>query len=310
MAAKPRGVKSAADGSRVKEAGGGEAVSGRSLEAGLYVVATPIGNLQDITLRALEVLRRCDVIASEDTRTTLKLLARYDIHTPLVSYHQHSGGARARELIGRIRSGGSVALVSEAGTPGISDPGHELIRGCVEEGLPVHPVPGACALVAFLSAAGLNTSSFIFAGFPPRKPGERLRFFQDLAAETRTVIFYESPGRVRATLEAMAAALPGRRVCVGRELTKLHEEFLRGTVEDVLAVFCERRPRGEFVIGIEGAPVSEGTADNLEQEYRLLASQGVDDRTAVSLLARKSGRPRREVYAAVLQWKGKRGDVP
>lgn len=307
MAAKPREAKKAADNAQ-DSGGGGSAASAVGLAPGLYIVSTPIGNLQDITLRALDVLRHCDVIASEDTRTTLKLLSRFDIHTPLVSYHQHSGGARARELVERVRAGGAVALVSEAGTPGISDPGHELIRGCIAEGLPVFPVPGPCALVAFLSAAGLNTSAFVFAGFPPRKPGERLRFFQDLASETRTVVFYESPGRIRATLETIAEALPGRRVCIGRELTKLHEEFLRGPVEEVLHVFEERRPRGEFVVGLEGAPVAVGASLDLEQEYHLLMSQGVDDKAAVSLLARKSGRPRREIYAAVLQWKGKRGD--
>jgi 16S rRNA (cytidine1402-2'-O)-methyltransferase len=307
VAAKRPGARRAA-GKEPDGGGGGQAASREPLASALYVVATPVGNLQDITLRALDVLRRCDVIASEDTRTTLKLLSRFDIHTPLVSYHQHSGGERARELVARIRSGGSVALVSEAGTPGISDPGHELVRGCLEEGLPVVPVPGACALVAFLSAAGLNTSSFVFAGFPPRKPGERLRFFQSLSSETRTVVFYESPGRIRATLEAVAEALPGRRVCLGRELTKLHEEFIRGSVEEVLEVFRERRPRGEFVVGLEGAPVAGGGSADLEQEYHLLVSQGMDDRAAVALLARKSGRPRREVYAAVLQWKGKRND--
>lgn len=247
-----------------------------------------------------------DLIASEDTRTTRKLLQRYDIHTPLTSYHQHSAGAKTGELAGRIEAGGSVALVSEAGTPAISDPGHELIRLCIQKNLRVIPVPGASAVITLLSAAGMNTSAFSFLGFPPRKAAERERFFAGLAGETRTMVFYESPNRIRPTLEAMRKGLGERRICLGRELTKLFEEIWRGSISEALAEFDERRPRGEFVLAVEGAAPIAPAALDAEQEYRRLIAEGLDDKAAVSALARATGWPRRDVYAAVLKWRGKK----
>lgn len=289
----------------VHEAGSTED-TGQIMPPGLYVIGTPIGNLMDITLRALDVLKRCDLVAAEDTRTTAGMFSRYGIHTPLTSYHQHSGGAKAGSILKSLLEGKRVGLVSEAGTPGVSDPGHELIRLCIEHGIRVIPVPGASAVIALLSAAGLNTSAFVFLGFPPRKTSERLRYFQNLSSETRTSVFYESPNRIRPTLESMLQVMPDRRICIGRELTKLHEEIWRGTIAEAVAEFTERRPRGEFCVAVEGAAPGSTEAVDLEQEYRRLVSEGVDDKTAITQLARLSGRPRREVYAAVLEWKGDR----
>lgn len=272
----------------------------------LFVVATPIGNLEDITLRALRTLRECDLIACEDTRTTLKLLSHFGIQKPVTSYHQHSGGKKAADLLAEIAGGRNVALVSEAGTPGISDPGHELIAACIEAGFRVAPVPGASAVVTLLPVSGLNTSAFVFLGFPPRKPGERSRYFAGLSAQTMTMVFYESPNRVRPTLEAMLAAWGPRRVALGRELTKLHEEIWRGDLAEAAAEFSERRPRGEFVIAVEGASGVRAECGDLEEEYRLLVANGLDDKAAVAVLAKSSGLPRRQVYSLILEWKGKR----
>ncbi len=272
----------------------------------LYVVATPIGNLEDITLRALRTLKECDLIACEDTRTTLKLLSRYDIHRPVTSYHQHSGGKKAGDLLAEIGRGKNVALVSEAGMPGISDPGHELIAACIAAGIQVIPIPGACALITLLPVSGLNTSAFVFQGFPPRKPGERARFFEGLRQETRTLLFYESPNRVRATLEAMLDAWGDRPVALGRELTKLHEEVWRGGLGEAVAEFTERRPRGEFVIAVAGAAQQAENVGDIEKEYLSLVSNGLDDKAAIAVLVKSSGLTRRQVYALVLQWKGKR----
>lgn len=276
-----------------------------SLSAGLYVVATPIGNLEDITLRALRILKQCDIVAAEDTRTAAKLLSHFDIHTPVTSYHQHSQSAKAKWLAEKIESGKSVALISEAGTPGISDPGRELIDLCIQAGLPVIPVPGASALVAFLSCAGLNTAAFVYVGFPPRKPGDLRRWFESLAGETRTIVFYESPNRLRSTLEVLHEVLGDRNLCLGREITKLFEEFWRGKAGAALQEFTERRPRGEFVVGIEGAKPTLAGLDEILKEYHKLIEEGDSEKAAISHLAKQYGWPRREIYAAVLQLKGK-----
>ncbi len=273
----------------------------------LYVVATPIGNLEDITLRALRVLGECDLIASEDTRTTMKLLSRYGIHTSLTSYHQHSDGRKTRDILDLVSAGKNVALVSESGTPVISDPGHELIRGCIALGATVVPIPGCNALITLLSAAGLNTSVFIFLGFPPRATAQRKRYFEALASETRTMIFHESPNRLVASLSSMLEQWGDRYVCLGRELTKLHEEIWRGSLQDAVIEFGERRrPRGECVIGVEGAAAHVDDGRNLQEDYRKLISEGMDDKSAITALAKLSGWSRSKVYQVVLEWKGKR----
>jgi 16S rRNA (cytidine1402-2'-O)-methyltransferase len=197
----------------------------------LYIVATPIGNLEDITLRALRVLGEADLIACEDTRQTRKLLDHAGISKPAVSYHDHNEASRATELIGKLLSGANIALVSDAGTPLISDPGYRVVEAAIEAGIVVVPIPGACAAVAALSASGLPPDSFRFCGFLPPKSSQRRKLLEELANETGTLIFYEAPHRILDALDDIAEVMGTRRVVVGREITKLHEEFLRGTAQ-------------------------------------------------------------------------------
>jgi 16S rRNA (cytidine1402-2'-O)-methyltransferase len=224
----------------------------------LFVVATPIGNLEDVTLRALRVLREVDVIAAEDTRVTGPLLLHFGISTPLTNYHQHSGGRKAESLLQQLQAGGKVALVSDAGMPGISDPGHELIGLAIAAGVPVVPVPGVTALVAALAGGGLSTHRFVFEGFPPRDAAERAALFEKLRHEPRTLVFYESPRRLRSTLRDLQSAFGGgRRAVVARELTKEAEEFARGSLGELVARFEARVPAGQCVLLVEGAAEGE-----------------------------------------------------
>ena len=206
----------------------------------LYLVATPIGNLEDITQRAARVLAEVDVIACEDTRQTRKLLDHLGIRKPLVSYHEHNERARAAELAGRLREGANVALVSDAGTPLISDPGYRLVRRAIEEGIAVVPVPGPCAVVAALAASGLPTDQFHFCGYLPPKQGRRRRLLESLRHEQATLILYETPHRILAALEDIEAVLGPRDVVVAREITKVHEEFLRGTAAELRRILAGR----------------------------------------------------------------------
>jgi len=223
----------------------------------LYLVATPIGNLEDITLRALRVLRECDLVAAEDTRHTGQLLQHFNIRKPMVSYFRFNEARRSAEITDRLRAGATVALVTDAGTPGISDPGSRVVAEVIAAGLRVEPIPGACALVAGLTASGLPTDEFHFAGFLPVKSGQRARRLSELLALPGTLCVYESPYRVTRLLQEIAAAGPQRRVVACRELTKKFEEWLRGTATEV-AADLERRPRkGEFVVLV--APASEDT---------------------------------------------------
>jgi len=214
----------------------------------LYVVATPIGNLQDITLRALETLKTVDLIAAEDTRHTKKLLQHYGIETPLISFHQHSGVGRIEQIIRRLQAGESVALVTDAGTPGISDPGGALVEAAHQAGIRVIPIPGASAVTAVLSVAGLPAHRFRFEGFPPRKEGARRRFFESLQDEDAPVVFYESPHRLLKTLQTAYDALGDCTVVVGRELTKQFEEIFRGRLSEAIAHWQTKPPKGEFVV--------------------------------------------------------------
>lgn len=214
----------------------------------LYVVATPIGNLQDITLRALETLKTVDLIAAEDTRHTKKLLQHYSIETPLISFHQHSGAGRIEQIIRRLQAGESVALVTDAGTPGISDPGGALVEAAHQAGIRVIPIPGASAVTAVLSAAGLPAHRFRFEGFPPRKEGARGKFFEAMQGEDAPIVFYESPHRLLKTLQAAYEALGDCTVVVGRELTKQYEEIFRGALSEAIAHWQAKPPKGEFVV--------------------------------------------------------------
>jgi 16S rRNA (cytidine1402-2'-O)-methyltransferase len=228
----------------------------------LFVLATPIGNLEDLTARALRILREADAVVSEDTRTTLKLLTHHGIRKPVVAYFQHSPPSRLREILERLRRGESLALVTESGTPGVSDPGSRLVEAALEEGLPVQPVPGPSALAAAASVCGFPADAFHFAGFLPRKPGKRRKALRALAGLETTLLFFESPHRVLDTLEDMLAELGDRRLTVCRELTKVHEEVRRTTVAGALERFRGEEPRGEFTIAVEGAGVRKAEAED------------------------------------------------
>lgn len=221
----------------------------------LHVVATPIGNLEDVTLRALRILGEVDAIACEDTRTTAKLLARHSIRTPLVALYGRSGAS----LLDRLKAGDSIALVSESGTPGVSDPGADLVSSAHEAGVAVRVVPGPCAAAAAASASGLPVDRFLFEGFLPKKPGKRRRLLESLAREPRTLLFYESPHRVAATLEALRDALGDRKITIARELTKVFEEIRPTTLSAAIADLAKRPPRGEYVLVVAGAAKVKGS---------------------------------------------------
>ena len=267
----------------------------------LYIVATPIGNLEDISYRAVRVLGEADVIACEDTRQSRKLLDHYGIHKPTISYHDHNEAERTAELTARLCAGETVALVSDAGMPLISDPGYRLVRAAIENGIAVHPVPGASAAVAALAASGLPTDQFHFGGFLPHKPGQRARVLQALAAEEATVIFYEAPHRILEALEAIGSALGARPIVVARELTKLHEEFLRGSASEIRAQLAARDAiKGEFtlLIGKAAAPPPDETP--LAEAVAALERQGASRMDAIKQVARRRGLSKREVYEQML----------
>ncbi len=293
-----------------------EVMSNSPLAPGLYLVATPIGNLGDITLRALDVLRGADRIACEDTRQTQKLLNHFQIAKPTVSYHQHNEHARAAELVQALRAGERIALVSDAGTPAINDPGSWAVREAIAAGVPVIPIPGANAAITALVASGLPTEDFHFLGFLPEKSGARRTWLEDLAAREqadprstpRTLIFYEAPHRILETLadiEELWGSL--LHAVVARELTKLHEEFIRGTVAEVRAELASRdRIRGEITLLIEvpapakssgNAPGTESAPEKLAARVaRMQSETGIDEKEALKRLARELGRSKSDLY--------------
>ncbi len=264
----------------------------------IYLVATPIGNLEDITLRALRILREADVVACEDTRQTRKLLEHYDIHKPLVSYHEHNEAARAEELVERAAAGASVAVVSDAGMPGISDPGYRVVRRAIERGVPVVPVPGPVAIEAALAVSGLPAEAFRFGGFLPAKQGQRRKLLESLSGETATLVFYEAPHRIVDTLEDVVEVMGSRPVVVAREITKLHEEFLRGTAAEVLSEL-RRRPavKGEITLLIaRGEAPAPSQLSLRERVEELMREHKFDRMTALKQAARERGIPKREAY--------------
>ena len=263
---------------------------------GLYVVATPIGNLADVTLRALEVLRAADVIACEDTRMTARLLARHAIATATTPYHEHNAARAAPALLQRLRGGAVVALVSDAGTPLVSDPGARLVAAALGEGIAVVPVPGPSAALAALAASGLPTGRFLFAGFLPSRAAARRKELAALRAVPATLIFFESPRRLAASLADMAAVLGDREAAVGRELTKKFEEFRRGTL-DVLAA-DQTATKGEITIVVGPPPPAEAAGDaDIDAVLDRLYAEGVTVRDAVTAATAAAGAPRRQVYA-------------
>lgn len=266
----------------------------------LSVVSTPIGNLEDMTYRAVRVMKEADWIACEDTRTTRRLLDHYGIATPTVSYHEHNEMTRTEELVARLAAGEKGALVSDAGTPLLSDPGYRVVRAAVQAGVRVEALPGASALLAGLVVSGLPTDQFHFAGFLPAKQGQRTRLLESLRDEPATLIFYEAPHRILESLDDIAAVLGEREVVVGRELTKLHEEVLRGTPAQVRRALESRDAiRGEFVVLVAKAsePVHDDTPP--EEAVEALVAAGVSRMDAMKTVARQRGLSKRDVYRIV-----------
>jgi len=284
-----------------------ERASGRGC---LYLVATPIGNLEDITLRALRVLKQADLIACEDTRHTRKLLSHFGLSKRLVSYHEHNEAARAEELLRELRQGAQVALVSDAGTPVISDPGQRLVSLSIQAGIPVVPIPGAAAFVAALASSGLPADEFTFVGFLPARASARCSALAGLASRPGTLIFYEAPHRLLDSLRDMLAALGDRQAAVARELTKVHEEFLRGRLSELTAELAGRTAlRGEVTVLVGPGAVTRGAvaapAVPLAQRVaELIGEQGLDRKAALKQAAKERGLTRREAYRELLERKG------
>ncbi|MGF1482155.1 MAG: 16S rRNA (cytidine(1402)-2'-O)-methyltransferase [Cyanophyceae cyanobacterium] len=268
----------------------------------LYLVGTPIGNLEDITYRAVRVLQTADLIAAEDTRRTGKLLQHFQITTPQISYHEHNQAMRTAELLDRLRGGSAIALVTDAGMPGVSDPGYELVKACVEAGVTAIPIPGVTAAITALAASGLPTERFCFEGFLPAKGKARRDRLISLQNETRSLILYEAPHRLQQTLVDLADVLGGdRRLVLARELTKLHEEFWRGTVAQ--AIEQQRHPKGEFTLVVAGASPADVvlSEDQIKAELRQLIEQGLTRSQASRQLAQLTNLPRRHLYQLALE---------
>ncbi|HEX3103919.1 MAG TPA: 16S rRNA (cytidine(1402)-2'-O)-methyltransferase [Terriglobales bacterium] len=275
--------------------------SAEDLAPGLYLVTTPIGNLEDITLRAIRVLKQADLIACEDTRQTQKLLNHYGIDTPTISYHEHNEAARAAELVEKLANGSRVAVVSDAGTPGISDPGFRLVSLSSERGLPVIPIPGATAFVTALVASGLPSEAFSFRGFLAPKSAARQRQLTETRNSKQTEIFYEAPHRILAALEDVAAVLGAhRRIVVARELTKIHEEFLRGTSAQILDVVKSRgEMKGEIVLMIGPAEESENAVPTIsirDRVEQLIREENLDEKAALKKAAKERGISKSAAY--------------
>lgn len=271
--------------------------------ATLYLVATPIGNLEDMTFRAIRILQTVDLIAAEDTRHTGKLLQHFKIKTPQLSYHEHNSQQRIPELLSQLSQGKAIALVTDAGMPLISDPGYELVKACVAQGISVVPIPGANAAITALSAAGLATDKFVFEGFLPAKSKERRTYLETLKGETRTIIFYESPHRLRETLQDLGTILgEEREIVLARELTKMHEEFWRGTITNAIAHYTNREPQGEFTLVVAGATLEKPQLSEaaIKAELQNLLKQGLSRSEASRQLAQQTSLPRRQIYQLAL----------
>ncbi len=266
----------------------------------LYVVATPIGNLEDITYRAVRVLREVAWIACEDTRETRKLLDKFEIRTPLISYHDHNELERAKELSARLLAGEAGALVSDAGMPLVSDPGYRLVRAAIEAGVPIHPIPGATASISALAASGLPTDSFHFLGFLPAKSGQRAHLLESVCNEKSTLIFYEAPHRILETLADIERIMGPRPVVVAREMTKLHEEFLRGTAAEILQQVKGRETmRGEITLLIGKSTRPAPTNVPIDKAVETQMVNGLSRMDAMKAIARERGLSKREVYKQV-----------
>jgi 16S rRNA (cytidine1402-2'-O)-methyltransferase len=271
----------------------------------LYIVATPIGNREDITIRALRVLKEVGLIAAEDTRHTKKLLGEYGIGTALTSLHDHNERTKTPSIIARLSGGTDVAYVSDAGTPGVSDPGYILINKAIENGITIVPVPGPSAVVAALSASGLPMDRFFFLGFPPTRKGKRRQFIGSLREERATMVLYESPRRILDTLRDIKEILGNRRVVLARELSKLYEEILRGTVSELIEALKERTIKGEITLMVAGKEkdADSGSHDSIIPRYDALErNRNLSMKDIVSVIADQTGTPRKDVYNQVLKY--------
>ncbi len=274
------------------------------MAGGLYLVATPIGNLGDFSPRGVETLERADFIAAEDTRVSMKLLNHFGIKKPLVSYHEHNRASAGQTILTRLLAGETCALVTDAGTPAISDPGEDLVRLCGENNIAVEAIPGCCAAICALAVSGLPTGRFTFEGFLPANKKERRTALLRLQGEERTMVFHEAPHKLRATLSDMAEILGDRPVALCRELTKLHEETLRTTLSAAVALYAEREPRGEYVLVVAGAQPMEEPAVTLEEgvsRVQRLREDGIKMKEAVRSVAGQTALNKNELYDAVLK---------
>jgi 16S rRNA (cytidine1402-2'-O)-methyltransferase len=272
----------------------------------LYLVGTPIGNLEDITLRAIRILKEVDLIAAEDTRHTGKLLHHLQINTPQISYHEHNQVSRIPELLARWQQGEMIALVTDAGMPGISDPGYQLVKAAIAAGIEVIPIPGVTAVITALTGSGLATDRFVFEGFLPYKGKERNIRLEEIKAESRTMIFYEAPHRLLQTLKDLSQVLAQEReIVLARELTKLHEEFWRGTIADAIALYTQsRQPKGEYTLVVAGKPKSTTvtlSAAEIKEQLEQLLQEGMSKSQASRHLAKLTSKSRQEIYQLALQ---------
>ncbi len=274
----------------------------------LYLCATPIGNLEDITFRVLRTLKEVDLIAAEDTRNSIKLLNHFEIKTKMTSYHEYNKIDKAVYLVERLKEGMNIALITDAGTPGISDPGEELVKMCYQEGIEVTSLPGACACITALTMSGQATRRFAFEAFLPYDKKERSVILQDLKKETRTIVLYEAPHRLKKTLRELLDVMGDRDITVCKELTKRHEKKLQGTLQEVVDYYEEHDPRGEYVLILAGKPETERQEEEqkkwesmtIQAHMAIYEQQGIDRKSAMKRVAKDRGIPKREVYQALL----------
>ena len=264
----------------------------------LFLVATPIGNLEDITLRALRILKEVDLIAAEDTRNTLKLLNHFEIKKNLISYHRHNEDLKKSDIIEKLKSGKNIAIVSDAGTPGISDPGEIIVKQAIKENIEIVPIPGACAAINALICSGLDTKEFSFLGFLPLNKKLRKEKIEEIKKETKTIIIYEAPHKLEDTLQDLKPILNNRKIVLARELTKIHEEFIRGNIDEIIDKSKELK--GEMIILIEGAEKKEEETFlnnlSLKEHYKYYESQGLDKKEIIKRIAKDRGVSKNEIY--------------
>lgn len=263
----------------------------------LYIVATPIGNLEDITLRAIRILEEVDLIAAEDTRHTLKLLNHLNISKPLVSYHRHNEEIRVEELLENLKNGKNIALVSDAGTPGICDPGEMIVKKCIENNITITPIPGACAMINALIVSGIDTSEFVFLGFLPLNKKSRKIKLEEIKKANKTIILYEAPHKLKNTLNDLKTILESRKIVIAREITKIHEEYIRGTVEELIEI--TENLKGEMILIIEKNSIFEDNKLNtltLEEHYRYYENQNLEKKEIIKKIAKDRNVSKNDIY--------------